>query len=110
MSEHVHCGKPMVSIEFRDIYDGTACWACVACAVWVHRFSEGDRRRPLVEAAMRAQPKTSGWVDHPVPPAWETIPDGMEGAAAEDAARTTRRGCDHKFIDSRMCLKCGWMP
>lgn len=20
------------------------------------------------------------------------------------------RGCDHKFVDSRCCLKCGWMP
>jgi hypothetical protein len=20
------------------------------------------------------------------------------------------RGCDHKFVDSRSCLKCGWTP
>jgi len=26
-------------------------------------------------------------------------------------AKTMKRGrCDHKFIDSQACLKCGWIP
>ena len=28
----------------------------------------------------------------------------------EECAETTSRRCDHKFIDSNRCLKCGWSP
>lgn len=24
--------------------------------------------------------------------------------------RIVRRACDHKFVDSNVCLKCGWTP
>lgn len=25
-------------------------------------------------------------------------------------SRSSRRPCDHKFIDSACCVKCGWVP
>lgn len=45
-------------------------------------------------------------------------PDGFdEQADAAPRFSVTARGraelqatCDHKFIDSRWCLKCGWTP
>jgi hypothetical protein len=27
-----------------------------------------------------------------------------------DGAKATAKRCDHKFIDSKNCLKCGWEP
>jgi len=30
--------------------------------------------------------------------------------AAAERKRKQRVQCDHKFIDSTKCLKCGWIP
>ena len=46
--------------------------------------------RPLCRAA-----KAMGWEDPPV---------------AAPAPVAAPRGCDHKFVDSKVCLKCGWAP
>ncbi|MEP7304177.1 MAG: hypothetical protein ABJA98_01540 [Acidobacteriota bacterium] len=32
------------------------------------------------------------------------------GRAAQAAVDALGAGCDHKFVDSRSCLKCGWTP
>ena len=31
-----------------------------------------------------------------------------EGLLNDQAEPTVRTGCDHKFVDSTCCLKCGW--
>jgi hypothetical protein len=38
---------------------------------------------------------------------WVVMVDGISGGYA--LARVVER-CDHKFIDSTSCLKCGWTP
>lgn len=46
------------------------------------------------------------WVE----PEWagRPIPDGAHAAVRCDELRP--KFCDHKFIDSTACLKCGWTP
>lgn len=37
-------------------------------------------------------------------------PDDLDTALRIVASNTDIVHCDHKFIDSSMCLKCGWFP
>lgn len=36
-------------------------------------------------------------------------PDYADGHA-KSAEKTGKRGCDHKFVGSKCCAKCGWSP
>ena len=40
---------------------------------------------------------------------FSVLATGLYGNAAIDVPRL-RPACDHKFVDSPHCLKCGWVP
>lgn len=54
-----------------------------------------------VDATTRSMPFQSG-LGH-----WSILVTGLNGGTP--IARVVER-CDHKFIDSTHCLKCGWTP
>ena len=42
--------------------------------------------------------------------AFNVLANWLYGNAALDIPRRSPKGCDHKFVDSNHCLKCGWSP
>ena len=68
-----------------------------------HEFhDEGARCVPCGEGRRRWRAKNKGGdqvaVEEPL----------TKGGGSDNADPTGK--CDHKFIDSKMCLKCGWTP
>ena len=115
----------MAQLRERMVFVCGACshYYSAVCTVELGPHVDAKQLLDAQAVLMREQRPRCGKC-HASPPVWHferhPVEEQSRGAVSEvDQLRegipiaggvVVRRGCDHKFIDSRRCVKCGWSP